>query len=163
MKLSQCLVGIAILSSIVLSSCKDESKKVIKTTPVTFTKEGDIEIYKQDTDSLITSLDIEIAESDYETQTGLMYRKGMETNQGMLFIFPDVAMHSFYMKNTEFSIDIIFIDENLKVAHIAKNAEPLNENGLSSKVPVKYVLEVNSGLSETWKISVGDKVKFDRD
>lgn len=162
MHLSRHFLGLAIVLLFGLTSCKEETKKVIKTTPVTFTKEGTLQIYKQENDSLISSLDIEIAETDYETQTGLMYRKGMETNQGMLFIFPDVAMHSFYMKNTEFPLDILFIDEDLKVASIQKNAQPFNENGLSSKVPVKYVLEVNAGLSDAWSVEVGDRISFER-
>ena len=162
MNVSRYLFGVTVILLIGLQSCKEESKKVIKTTPVSFTKEGSLNIYKQETDSLISSLDIEIAESDYETQTGLMYRKSMETNQGMLFIFPDVAMHSFYMKNTEFPLDIIFVNEDLKIASIQKNAEPFNESGLSSKVPVKYVLEVNAGLSDTWSLEVGDIISFQR-
>lgn len=159
---SRYFLGIAIVLFIGLSSCKEEAKKVIKTTPVTFTKEGSLDIYRQESDSLIQQLDIEIAETDYETQTGLMYRKSMETTQGMLFIFPDVAMHSFYMKNTEFPLDIIFIDENLKIASIQKNAQPYNEIGLSSKVPVKYVLEVNGGLSDAWSLEIGDRISFIR-
>ncbi|WP_047246105.1 DUF192 domain-containing protein [Maribacter thermophilus] len=143
-------------------SCKQEEKKVIKTEPISFTKEGELTIYRAETDSLLIHMDIEIAETDYETQTGLMYRKGMETDQGMLFIFPDVAMHSFYMKNTEFPLDIIYIDENLKVASIHKNAKPLNEDGISSQVPVQYVLEINAGLSDTWKIKIGDKIDYTR-
>ncbi|MFX0555211.1 DUF192 domain-containing protein [Maribacter sp. CXY002] len=146
----------------VVASCKQETKKVIKTEPVSFTKEGTLQIFKKETDSLRANLDIEIAETDYETQTGLMYRKGMETKQGMLFIFPKVSMHSFYMKNTEFPLDIIFIDEHLKIASFQKNAQPLNERGLSSLVPVKYVLEINAGLSDNWSLEVGDTVEFVR-
>ena len=162
MHLSRHFLGLAIVLLVGLTSCKEEAKKVIKTAPITFTKEGSLQIHRQETDTLIIALDIEIAETDYETQTGLMYRKGMETNQGMLFIFPDVAMHSFYMKNTEFPLDILFIDENLKVASIQKNAQPFKENGLSSKVPVKYVLEVNAGLTDTWSVEVGDRISFER-
>lgn len=162
MNSSKYLFGATLFLFLVFSSCKQEAKKVIETAPVTFTKEGSLQIYEQETNAQLTSLDIEIAENDYETQTGLMYRKGMETNQGMLFIFPDVAMHSFYMKNTEFPLDIIFIDENLKIASIQKNAEPFNEGGLSSVVPVKYVLEVNAGLSDTWSLAIGDTVSFER-
>lgn len=146
-----------------VTSCKQETKKVIKTEPIAFTKEGTLQIFKKETDSLLVNLDIEIAETDYETQTGLMYRKGMEPKQGMLFIFPDESRHSFYMKNTEFPLDIIFIDENLKIASFQKNAQPLDESGLPSVVPVKYVLEINAGLSEKWLLEIGDKIKFTRD
>jgi uncharacterized membrane protein (UPF0127 family) len=145
-----------------LVSCKEESKKIITTTPITFTKEGSLDIYREQTDSLLIQLDIEIAETAYETQTGLMYRNSMEDRQGMLFIFPDVAYHSFYMKNTKFPLDIIYIDEQLKVASIIKNAQPLNESSLPSKVPVKYVLEVKAGLSDIWGIKAGDRIAFQK-
>ncbi len=146
-----------------VTSCKQETKNVIKTEPVAFTKEGTLQIFKKETDSLLVKLDIEIAETDYETQTGLMYRKGMETKQGMLFIFPDVNRHSFYKKNTEIPLDIIFIDENFKIASFQENAQPLDESGLPSIVPVKYVLEINAGLSEKWLLEIGDKIEFTRD
>jgi hypothetical protein len=86
----------------------------------------------------------------------------MEDRQGMLFIFPDVAYHSFYMKNTKFPLDIIYIDEQLKVASIIKNAQPLNESSLPSQVPVKYVLEVKAGLSDVWGINTGDLIAFQK-
>lgn len=148
---------------IFLVSCKEESKSTIKTAEVTFTKEGNLSIYKQQSDSLRVRLDIEFAETDYETQTGLMYRTGMQDDQAMLFIFPDVAMHSFYMKNTAFALDIIYIDEELKIASFQENAQPFNESGLSSKVPIQYVLEVNAGLAEKWFLEVGDRIAFTRD
>lgn len=148
---------------VLLFSCKEESKNTIKTEEVTFSKEGTLQIFNQETDSLRINLNIELAESDYETETGLMYRKGMDSNQAMLFIFPDVAMHSFYMKNTAFPLDIIFIDEDLKIVSFQENAEPFNQNGLSSQVPVKYVLEVNAGLAADWSLEIGDRIVFKRE
>ncbi|WP_297763160.1 DUF192 domain-containing protein [uncultured Muriicola sp.] len=143
-------------------SCKEASKKIVTTAPITFTKEGSLSVYKQETDSLLIQLDIEIAETAYETQTGLMYRNSMEDGQGMLFIFPEIAYHSFYMKNTKFPLDIIYIDEQLKVASIIKNAQPLDESSLPSQVPVKYVLEVKAGLSDVWGINTGDRITFQK-
>lgn len=151
--------GLLLLGS---ASCKEKSSsEFIKTETVDFTREGELQIFKKD--SLLRTLDVEFAETDYEVQTGLMYRQSMEDNQGMLFIFPDVAMHSFYMKNTEFALDIIFIDENRNIVSFQKNAQPLNESGLSSQVPVKYVLEINAGLSDTWNLSVGDSISFTKE
>ena len=159
-KILYAVAFIAIGLSIV--SCKEESKKVMTTAPITFTKEGSLEIFRDQTDSLLIQLDIEIAETEYETQTGLMYRNSMEDKQGMLFIFPEIAYHSFYMKNTKFPLDIIYIDEQLKVASIIKNAQPLNESSLPSRVPVKYVLEVKAGLSDVWSIAEGDSIAYQR-
>lgn len=147
-----CIFGVALVS------CKEKATTSIATEKIEFTKEGELQILKKD--SLITLLDIEIATSDYEVQTGLMYRESMAENQGMLFIFPDVAVHSFYMKNTEFPLDLLFIDESLKVASIAENAQPLDETGLSSQVPIKYVLEINAGLAQKWNIQVGDSIAY---
>ncbi len=148
---------------LLLFSCKENNKTSIKTEEVTFTKEGNLDIFKKETDSIITQLNIEFAESEYETQTGLMYRRRMENTEAMLFIFPDVAMHSFYMKNTEIPLDIIFIDEKMNIVSFQENAEPFNENGLSSRVPVKYVLEVNAGLVKEWSLAIGDQIAFERD
>ena len=153
---------VLLLSAIIcfLNSCKEEPKKVIKTEPIEFTKEGQLSITKQKVDTLIVALDIEFAESEYETQTGLMYRNGMEDHQGMLFIFSEERMHSFYMKNTEFPLDIIYIKADSTIASFQENAQPYNETGLSSQVPIKYVLEVNAGLAEKWLLEVGDKIEY---
>jgi len=158
-KIHKLLLSVFFGSLILFVSCK-EDKRVVKTETVTFTKEGILTIYKAQTDSVLVRLDIEIAETDYETETGLMYRKSMGMNQGMLFIFPDIRQHFFHMKNTEFGLDIIFLDENLKIASFQENAKPYDEKLLPSQVPVKYALEVNSGLAEKWLLEVGDKVEF---
>ena len=155
-----CLILLVISGTLV--SCKEEPKKAISTEPISFTKEGELEVYKGTSDSLLTRLNIEIAESDYEIQTGLMYREKMETDQGMLFIFPDVAFHSFYMKNTLIPLDIIFIDEGLTIVNIKQNASPMDESGIPSGLPVQYVLEVNAGLTETWGMAPGDRIVFNR-
>ena len=151
-------VLIAFFSIVVLQGCKKDIKKQVKTSEVVFQKEGELSIFKKD--SLLTKIDIEIADSDYETQTGLMYRKSMKQQHGMLFIFPDEQMHSFYMKNTEFPLDLIFIKSNLTIASFQENAQPFDESGLPSQVPVKYVLEVNAGLAEQWGLEVGDTIEF---
>jgi len=148
------------LIGIISSSCKEEPKKVVKTEPIEFTKEGELTITRQKVDTLITKLDIEFAESEYETQTSLMYRKSMEEQQGMLFIFPDERMHSFYMKNTEIPLDIIFLKADLTIASFQENAQPMSETGLSSLVPIQYVLEVNAGLAKKWLLEVGDKIEY---
>jgi len=80
----------------------------------------------------------------------------------MLFIFPDVAMHSFYMKNTEIPLDLIFIDENFKIVSFQKEAKPYDETSLSSQVPIKYVLEINAGLADQWGLVIGDRITYER-
>ena len=159
MKLLNTLFTILFIA-LITWSCKDEPKRVVKKAEVAFKKEAELRILRANSDSLLTELNIEIADSEYETQTGLMYRNSMEANQGMLFVFPDVAMHSFYMKNTEFPLDLIFIKEDLTIGSFQENAQPLNESSLSSKIPVQYVLEVNSGLIAQWGLKIGDRIDY---
>lgn len=150
------VLGIFFLS---FYACKDE-KKSVKQTEVTFTKEADLTIFKIATDSTEIKLDIEIADTDYDIQTGLMYRSSMETNQGMLFVFDDVIERYFYMKNTQIPLDIIYIDANQKIVSFQKNANPYDETSLPSIVPAQYVLEVNAGLVDTWSINEGDSISY---
>jgi len=153
---------ILIVVALLLFSCKEASKKTIATQSIDFTHEGDLSVFLNSSDTLKTKFNIEFAETDYETQTGLMYRKGMDSNQGMLFIFPDERVHSFYMKNTEFPLDIIYIKEDLRIASFQENAQPLNESGLTSQMPIKYVLEINGGLAQELGLSIGDSISFSR-
>ena len=162
-RLLQFGLTILTLCLLLMTSCKEGAQKeAIQTPEVTFTKEGELRLYSISRDSVISSLDIEIAETDYETQTGLMYRSGMADNQGMLFVFEDVRMHSFYMKNTEFPLDILFIDDQNKIVSLKENAQPLNESGISSVYPVRYVLEVNAGVTQKLGVAVGDSISFSR-
>lgn len=141
------------------TSCNQDAKKV-KQPEITFKKEGMLTFYKKTSDSTQISLDIEIADNDYEIQTGLMYRNSMETNQGMLFIFDDNIERFFYMKNTKIPLDLIFIGEDKKMVSFQKNAKPFDETSLPSNVPAKYVLEINAGLVDSWDLHVGDSLQF---
>ena len=143
------------------TSCKNENKKVIQ-TEVTFKKEGKLIIYKSNSDSIRTSFDIEIADHDYEIQTGLMYRNSMKINQGMLFIFDDTIERFFFMKNTNIPLDLIFINENKKIVSFQKDAKPFDETSLPSNAPAKYVLEVNAGLVTNLSIAVGDSISYSK-
>jgi len=141
-------------------SCKEKTEEKVLTKEVKFAKEGSLTIKKAKNDSIIANLDIELADDEYETQTGLMYRTSMANKQAMLFVFEDELTRSFYMKNTEFPLDIIYISGDKKVVNIQKNAKPMDPTSLPSEAPAKYVLEVNGGLSDTWGLEAGDKVDW---
>ncbi len=147
--------------SIFFQSCKEIKKQSISITKeITFNKEGELLLKKANTDSVYKTLDIEIAETEYETQTGLMYRHTMEDNQAMLFIFEKEQPRSFYMKNTEFSLDIIYINKDEQIVSIQKSAKPFDNTSLPSNAPVSYVLEVKGGLSDSWGIEKGDTIEW---
>jgi len=140
-------------------ACKEE-KKTVTPVEVTFKKEGELTLYKGTTDTIIKKFNIEIAKTEYEVQTGLMNRNSIKNNQAMLFVFPDVRERSFYMKNTRFPLDIIYIDHNKRIVSFQENAQPLDETGLPSNTPAQFVLEVNAGLAEELLLEVGDKMDY---
>ncbi len=147
--------------SVSVTACKDDSPSTkVTQVEIKFKKEGELKLLKATNDSLVATIDIEIADDDYQTQTGLMYRNSMASNHGMLFIFPDMDYRSFYMKNTKIPLDIIYVSNDKTIVSIQKNAKPMNEKTLPSEGPSKYVLEVNAGLSYKWQIEKGDKIDF---
>ena len=162
-KLIKSIIALLFSSLLLLIlGCKEEPKSVVAPINIEFKKEGTLQLFKSGTDSIISTFDIELAEDEYETQTGLMHRGSMQNNQAMLFIFPNVQMRSFYMKNTLISLDIIYLDESKKVVSIQKNAKPMDESSLPSNAPAKYVLEINGGLSNQLNITEGDSISFSK-
>ncbi|WP_340075040.1 DUF192 domain-containing protein [Leptobacterium sp. I13] len=144
-------------------ACNDGKKKSpVKKQVVAFKKEGTLQLLKPD-QPVYKTIDIEIADNDYETETGLMYRTSMEENHGMLFIFKEEAPRYFYMKNTEIPLDIIYINSELKIVSFVENATPFDEASLPSNFPAKYVLELNAGLVKQWNVQVGDSISFIKD
>ena len=105
---------------------------------------------------------VEIADDELERQKGLMFVKKLEDNSGMLFVYQDDRIRSFWMKDTLIPLDMIFIDQNFSVVDINENAQPCADNKncqtYASKKPSRYVLEINGGLSEKLNLSVGDKI-----
>lgn len=161
--LTKSFIAFSVSSILLLNlGCKEEPKSIVAPIKIEFNKEGTLQLYKPGTDSIISTFEIELAEDEYETQTGLMHRGLMQNNQAMLFIFPDVKTRSFYMKNTLISLDIIYIDDTQKVVSIQKSAKSMDETSLPSKAPAKFVLEINGGLSEKLNIAEGDSISFSK-
>ena len=144
-----------------LQSCKEDEVKTVKPLVIQFKKEGTL-VLKTANDSIIKKLDIEIADDEYQTQTGLMYRESLGQEQGMLFVFPEADYRSFYMKNTQIPLDIIYVDADKNIVSFQKNAQPFSETSLPSDIPAKYVLEVNAGLANQWQLKMGDKIEFNK-
>jgi hypothetical protein len=101
---------------------------------------------------------IEIANNDATRERGLMDRRYMAADHGMLFEFDREAPVAFWMKNTYIPLDMIFIAPSGVVTHIAANAEPLSERVIPSGGPCVAVLELNGGTAASIGLKVGDKV-----
>jgi uncharacterized membrane protein (UPF0127 family) len=101
---------------------------------------------------------VEIADDPVERSRGLMYRREMADEHGMLFDFGGEEPASFWMQNTYIPLDMIFIKADGTVESIAERTTPLSQKSVVSKGPVRYVLEINGGLSDRLGIAPGDKV-----
>ena len=104
--------------------------------------------------------EVEVADDDKERQIGLMNRDFLEEDKGMLFVFPESDIHSFWMKDTLIPLDMIWINENGEIVFIKENATPLSEEIISPNAEALYVLEVNGGSVERKGIEVGEGVEI---
>ena len=101
---------------------------------------------------------VEMATTEQEKETGLMYRKELADGKGMLFDFSPEQEVSMWMKNTYISLDMIFIKADGRILRIAENTEPLSTKIIPSNGPVKGVLEVIAGTAQKYGIKPGDRV-----
>lgn len=101
---------------------------------------------------------VEMATTDKERETGLMYRKELPDGKGMLFDFSPEQQISMWMKNTFISLDMIFIRADGRILRIAENTEPQSLAIISSGGLAKGVLEVIAGTAQKYGIAPGDRV-----
>lgn len=100
---------------------------------------------------------LEIANTPATEEHGLMERDSMPADHGMIFVFPDEQERSFWMKNTRFPLDILFLDAAGKVVSIHQ-MRAYDLNTTPSDYPAKYAIELNAGAAEKASVNVGDKL-----
>lgn len=100
---------------------------------------------------------VEIADNFQERSKGLGERESLCDSCGMLFEFPEKGKHSFWMKDMNFSLDIIWILDD-EIAYITENIPPDSKGSISPNVEADRVLEINAGLVSEYSIKKGDKV-----
>lgn len=105
------------------------------------------------------SFQVEVARNDADRAQGLMFRRSMAPDRGMLFDFGRVEPVSMWMQNTYLSLDMLFIRRDGTIARIAANTEPLSTRTISSGEPVLAVLELNAGTAAKLGIKPGDRVE----
>lgn len=110
------------------------------------------------TDSVKHDFSVEVMRTAEDRARGLMYRKHMKNDHGMLFDFGRNTTARMWMKNTYISLDMLFIRADGTISNIAENTVPHSTDVLNSRGEVRYVLEINGGLSEKLGIGSGDQV-----
>lgn len=103
--------------------------------------------------------EVEVADDPAERAEGLMYRKTLADNAGMLFLYAKPQPVEFWMKNTLLSLDIVFVRADGTIARIAANTTPMSEDLIPSGEPIRAVLEVKAGTMRQLGVTVGDRLR----
>jgi len=106
---------------------------------------------------------VELAIDSASQQKGLSGRPSLDSQSGMLFIFNKPGIYTFWMPDMNFTIDIIWINDNKVVdinANVSNNFDPENPSFYEPVAPAQYVLEVNAGFAKTENIKIGDTVSL---
>ena len=106
-------------------------------------------------------INVEVVATDDARQKGLMFRRDLADGDGMLFVFPDDSDHSFWMKNTYISLDIVFVGSDKTIVGIVHKAKPRSEASLTVGVRSRYVLEVPGSYCSRMGIHRGDRLDFE--
>ncbi len=106
---------------------------------------------------------VEVADTSQKRSLGLGKRSGLKKDWGMLFVFDKRKAHRFWMKDMQFPLDIIWLD-NHRIVHIIHNAKPANSEDepevMTSPVPVNFVLEIAAGRAAKLRLKTGQRMKF---
>ncbi|MEK6591797.1 MAG: DUF192 domain-containing protein [Pseudomonadota bacterium] len=100
----------------------------------------------------------EVARTDPDRAQGLMHRRMLPENRGMLFVFTDITLHGMWMMNTYIPLSVAFLDSNGVIINIA-DMEPHTRNSHTATRPAKYALETNQGWFKKRDIKPGAKVE----
>ena len=103
-------------------------------------------------------LNVEVADTEAKREQGLMFRRSLSGDHGMIFLFDGEHEITMWMKNTYIPLDMIFIGNDWRVRHIAYDAEPFSTDVISSMRPASRVLEIGAGQAKKLGVSVGDSV-----
>jgi len=109
------------------------------------------------------SLIAELAITEKERQLGLMFRDKINFDQAMLFILEEERIHTFWMKNMKFPLDILWLDKDKRIVHIEIHVPPCKKSpcpSYSSSIPAIFVLELKAGSVDKNKLKLFDKIEF---
>lgn len=131
---------------------------------IPFRDDGVLTFQRTTGDSIenIATITIEIADTDTLRSRGLMDRQHIPSDRGMLFIFPESSIQTFWMANTQSSLDLMFVSEDSVINDIAKYAKPMSADIVAGSEPAMFVVEVAAGYTDNRGIVVGDRVTWSR-
>ena len=141
-------LSLSLIAAFVLAGlCANPAAQAASVQPLEIVTQSGVQVFS-----------VEMATTEEEKTTGLMYRKELPDGKGMLFDFSPEQQVSMWMKNTYISLDMIFIGANGRILRIAENTEPMSTKIISSGGLAKGVLEVIAGTAQKYGIKPGDRV-----
>ena len=129
--------------------------------PPEFRHDGTLTFVSAEGDSLVT-IDIEIADTDPERAQGLMYRRSMRYDRGMLFVFDESSTSGMWMRNTPLPLDMIFVDADGEIINIVERTTPFSDESIMPEAPRKYVVEVRGGFVERYSLPETARIEWSR-
>lgn len=103
---------------------------------------------------------VEVQRNEAERERGLMFRRELDEMAGMIFVFPQPAHQTFWMRNTYLPLDMIFIGADRRVLGVVRNATPMTDDGREVEGDSLYVLEVRAGFADRHHIDAGTQVEL---
>jgi uncharacterized membrane protein (UPF0127 family) len=141
------MTSLAAASAVLVILCANPPARAASVQPLEIVTKSGVQVFS-----------VEMATTEEEKTTGLMYRKELPDGKGMLFDFSPEQQISMWMKNTYIPLDMIFIRADGRILRIAENTEPLSTKIISSGGLAKGVLEVIAGTAQKYGIQPGDRV-----
>lgn len=142
-------MGCLLLALTVLSACADSTTLPTVEAHFLSTSGGESPNFR-----------LEVCSNDGERAKGLMYRRSLAEDAGMIFVFPEERNHSFWMKNTYISLDMVFVDKDMKVVGVLSDVPPLNLAPRAVGKPSLYVLEFPAGAMKRHGVGEGATLKI---
>jgi uncharacterized protein len=103
---------------------------------------------------------VEVADTKEKREIGLLNIHSLDEDKGMIFIYTHPQPIYIWMKNTYVSLDILWVNQNKHIVHIEQHTKPLSTHILESLYEAQYILEINAGLCDKYKFSLGDTLSF---
>ena len=128
----------------------------VSAQPVTFPKDT---VTIETVDGKTHKFNVELATTPQQVAQGLMFRRQMAADAGMLFLFERTDPATFWMKNTYIPLDMIFIGLDGRILNIAERTIPLTETPVHAAGPTRAVLELNGGTASRLGLKAGDRVR----
>ena len=141
------MMSLAAVTAVLVTLCANPPARAASIQPLEIVTKSGVQVFS-----------VEMATTEEEKTTGLMYRKELPDGKGMLFDFSPEQQISMWMKNTYIPLDMIFIRADGRILRIAENTEPLSTRIISSGGLAKGVLEVIAGTAQKYGIQPGDRV-----